>query len=206
MSDIGNPDALAPGHYGVPGPTVLTLRPTTIAVAWNLQGNPERGGFAAEAAAWLGVALPLAPNTTATTPHLSVLWLGPASWLALAGAAPGPSHPLADFAATRSALNAAGGAVFDVSVSRVAWTLEGAPAASVLASGCPLDLNRRAFPSGTCAQSVFGHVGALYHRPREDAFTIFVARSFAADVGATLAAAAAQFGFDLLPGAPFGAA
>ena len=192
-------DALSPGHYGAAS-TGVTLAPATIAAAWNVQGNPVRPMFAAAMRRLFDIALPALPNTTVKTDPLTALWLGPASWLLLAG---GPS-PLVDFIAKRDALNAQGGALFDVTSSRVAWTLSGDRAADVLASGCPLDFHPREFRAGGCAQSVFGHINVLIEKRDEaPAFTLLVARSFARDAGHALGRAAAQYGCDVMPPSPY---
>jgi sarcosine oxidase subunit gamma len=80
-----------------------------------------------------------------------------------------------------------GGALFDLTASRVAYRLGGSRATDVLATGCPLDLHPRAFRVGDCAQSLFGRVNALLYKS-DDAptFLIMVARSFARDVWQTL--------------------
>jgi sarcosine oxidase subunit gamma len=189
----------SPGHYGATATGALTLGQATIAVAWTVQGDPARPALADAAHRLFGVALPTTPNTVARGAAWAALWLGPASWLVVAAAEPQP--PLA-FAVARDALNAAGGGVFDVSVARVGWTIAGPRAATVLAKGCPLDFHPRAFPAGSCAQSVFGHVNALFCRHDDDAFTLLVARSFARDVWQALATAAAQYGYDVLPPRP----
>lgn len=189
----------APGHYGAAA-TGVTLAETSIAAAWNVQGDPARPPFADEVQRVFGVALPLAPNTTAATDALTALWLGPTSWLLVAGSA----SPPADFAATRDALNARGGALFDLTASRVAWTISGAHAATVLAKGCPLDLHSRTFSTGTCAQSVLGHVSTLIaKRDETPAFTVLVGRSFAPDVWRALCMWAAPYGYDVLPAMPY---
>ena len=122
------------------------------------------------------IALPIVPNTTARSDALTAFWLGPRSWLLVAESA---DSPLADFIEKRDALNAAGGALFDLSASRVAYRLAGERATDVLATGCPLDLHPRAFRAGECAQSVFGRVNALLYKS-DDAptFVLMVARSF----------------------------
>ena len=188
-----------PGHYGAVG-TGVTLAAAPIATAWNVQGDPSRSAWLGEARRLLGVALPLAPGTTARTDHLAALWLGPASWLLVARA----SSALIDFAAKRDALNAAGGALFDVSASHVAWTISGPRAADVLAKGCPLDFHPRAFAAGACAQSVFGRVNVLIDKRDDDpTFTAMVARSLAGDLWHALCEASAQYGYRVLPMAPF---
>jgi sarcosine oxidase subunit gamma len=188
-----------PGHYGAAG-TGVALAEATITSAWNVQGGLARPALAEEARRLFDVALPLAPNTTARTDNLAALWLGPASWLLVARAA----SPLVDYAAKRDALNAAGAALFDVSASRVAWTISGPHAADVLAKGCPLDFHPRSFATGCCAQSVYGHISVLIDKRDDDqTLTAMVARSFAHDVWHALCEAAAQYGYSVLPPAPF---
>jgi sarcosine oxidase subunit gamma len=188
-----------PGHYGAAG-SGLTLAEATIGSAWNVQGDPARSVLIDEARRLFEIALPLAPNTTARTDKIAVLWLGPQSWLLAAGA----GSTLVDYAAKRDALSAAGGALFDVSASRVAWTISGPRAMDVLAKGCPLDFHPRVFAAGTCAQSVFGHINVLIDK-RDDkpTFTVMVARSFARDLWHTLCEGAAQYSYEVLPPAPF---
>jgi sarcosine oxidase subunit gamma len=182
----------APGHHGVAG-TGVAFAELTIASAWNVQGRAERRALLAEVEARFGVSLPVAPNTIARNDAVTALWLGPASWLLLSR----NEAPLGDFDASRVALNAVGGALFDVSDSRVAWTISGTAAAKVLAKGCPLDLHPQVFRPGMCAQSLLGHIGALFVK-EADAFTVMVARSFARDVWHALTGAAAQYGYEVL--------
>lgn len=195
----GSIGSTQPGHYGAAGSGV-TLAEATIASAWNVQGDPARSALIDETRRLFDITLPLAPNTTTRSDKLTALWLGPESWLLAAGAA----SALVDYPAKRDALNAAGGALFDVSASRVAWTISGPRAADVLAKGCPLDFHPRAFAAGTCAQSVFGHVSVLIDK-RDDGptFTVMVARSFARDVWHALCEASAQYGYEVLAPAPF---
>jgi sarcosine oxidase subunit gamma len=155
---------------------MLTLHEATIAHAWNVQGDPSR----------MQLALP-GPNAVTRANGTAILWLGPRSWLVIG-----------------ERVDAAGGAAFDVSASRVAWTLRGAEAALVVNKHCPLDLRAAAFAPGTCAQSVFGQVNALcYRHTSTDVFTLMVARSFGRDVQGALEASAAQYGCTVLAPRPF---
>lgn len=191
-------DNTRPGHYGAAGSGV-TLAEATIAGAWNMQGDPSRVSFVDESQRLLGVALPPVSGTIARNAALAAMWLGPASWLLVTG-----DTPLTDYAAKRDALNAAGGALFDVSESRVAWSLSGPRAADVLAKGCPLDFHPRAFAPGTCAQSLYGHVNVMIARPDDaPAFVLLVARSFGRETWHALRDAAAPYGFDVTAPAPF---
>lgn len=197
MSESGGDaiDRTRPGHYGADGSGV-TITETTIAAAWNVQGDPSRASFIDEARRQFDVTLPTSPNTISVTPTLTAIWLEPRSWLLASGG----DSLLAEFASKRDALNAAGGALFDVSASRVAWTVSGPRAAAVLAKSCPLDFHPRAFAPGTCAQSLLGHVNALFiKQDDEPTFTVLVARSFARDVFHSLIESAAQYGCDLGP-------
>lgn len=161
--------------------------------AWNVRGNAAHPAFVAAVSDLFGMALPVRPNSSAvrgdrrlqdsaglpTRVDDTLLWLGPSSWLFVGS---GGTNPL-DFDVTRVALNEAGGALFDVSASYVAWAVSGEDAARVLNRGCPLDLDASVFRPGHCAQSLLGHVAALFHRPdAASTFTVMVARSFAADV------------------------
>jgi len=157
---------------------MLTLHEATIAHAWNVQGDASR----------MTLALP-GPNAVTRADGTAILWLGPRSWLVIA-----------------ERVDATGGVAFDVSASRVAWTLRGEEASIVVNKHCPLDLRLSAFAPGTCAQSVFGQVNALlYRHVASDGFTLMVARSFARDVQHQLEASAAQYGCTILPPRPFSA-
>ena len=183
------------------GPSVreITLAESRLGQVWNVRGNPAQRSFVSEAERALGLPLPLQSNTSARADDSALLWLGPTSWLLIAG----PGSLRDDFDMARRALNAAGGALFDVSASYVAWRVSGAAAGRVLNRSCPLDLHPRAFPTGRCAQSMLGHINALFYKPWERSeFIVMVARSFSADAWRDLCASAASEGYRLPPAAP----
>ena len=160
--------------------------------AWNLRGDPRHAAFVSAAPRVLGVPLPNAPLTSTRTNAVTLLWLGPRSWLRVGGEASTPD----DYESARRAMNAVGGALFDVSASYVGWRVSGATVARVLNRACPLDLDPRAFEPGRCAQSLLGHVTALFHRPDDaPSFVVMVARSFAADALHALREAAKSDGY-----------
>ena len=207
--DVG---ATMTGHYGAPGSTGVTIAETNFAAAWNVQGSVRSPAVAAAARSLFGLSLPAVPNTTSREGALTALWIGPASWLLVAT----DRSPLVHFETKRDAINAAGGALFDVSAGRVGWTIAGPEAATVLAKGCPLDFDARVFRDGMCAQSVYGRINALFYRrsplPPEPAdqslqrsppFTMLVARSFARDAWRFLCVSAAQYGYEVLHPQPF---
>ena len=187
------------GHYGADG-TGVTFAETTFAGAWNVQGPIGERAFRDRVSELFTISLPKAPNTTARSDGCTALWLGPASWLVIESQVSSAS----DFEARRDALNAVGGALFDVGASRVGWTIAGVYAATVLAKACPLDFHPRVFAEGTCAQSVFGQVNALYYRrAASPVFTMLVARSLARDVWRTLCLSAAPYGYAVLQSRDF---
>jgi sarcosine oxidase subunit gamma len=173
-----------------------------MARAWNVRGNPGHKPFCDGVEAVLALPLPVAPMTSAYGEHGALLGLGPRSWLYVEGLA----SPGLALDAARRAINAAGGALFDVSASYVGWAISGPMAERLLNRLCPLDFDRRAFPPGHCAQSLLGHIHALFHRPGETAaFFVMVARSFAADAWSGLCEAAAPDGYRVEAAVPFAA-
>jgi heterotetrameric sarcosine oxidase gamma subunit len=188
----------AAGHYGAETSGV-TLAEMAIAAAWNVQGNPAEPEFFGMARRQFDVTLPVEPNTASCGEQWTAFWLGPKSWLLVAHAQPATDLRIGTFEARYSAFAGAGRALFDVSASRVAFSVSGAHAATVLAKSCPLDLQERSFAAGRCAQSVLGHVNALVYRPDTQAgFSVMVARSFARHVWESLCRSAAQYGYDVV--------
>ena len=122
---------------------------------------------------------PVDPNTTAVVAGRLVLWLGPDEWLVLGGREE-------DFPGAAAAV--------DVSANRVALELSGPAAASVLARGCPLDLDASALAPGACAQTLVGKAQVILHRPASERFTLLVRPSFAPYLRAWLRTAIVELG------------
>ena len=182
------------------GGNAVAIGEVAFGRAWNVRGDPRAEAFASSVSRVLGVALPPVPMTSARADAAALLWLGPRSWL-FVGDEPSTAS---DCEAARRAVNAAGGALFDVSASYVGWCVSGAAAARVLNRACPLDFHPRTFAPGQCAQSLLGHVNALFHRPGEaSAFVVMAARSFAADAFHTLREAARSDGYRIAEATPF---
>jgi sarcosine oxidase subunit gamma len=177
----------------------LTLGEVTLAAAWNVRGDPANANFTTETARVLGWPLPVDALTSTGSGSTALLWLGPRSWLYVGG----DSSTAIDFDSARRAINAAGGALFDVSSSCVAWRVAGAAAVRTLNRACPLDLHPQVFRTGQCAQSVLGHIDALFHRPDDGSFVVMVARSFAADAWRTLCESGTTDGYRIVAACPF---
>jgi len=139
----------------------------------------------ADAAAALGLALP-ATCRASERDHRALLWLGPDEFLLIT-----PLETLAAVAAAlEQALNGAVHSCVDVSHRQVALELAGPSVATVLAAGCPLDLDLEAFPVGMCTRTLFGKAEIVLWRTAVGTFRLEVARSFAAYVSRLVAVAA----------------
>ena len=173
------------------GGAAVAIDEVALTLAWNVRGDAAHPAFVDAAARLFGIELPTQPNRSSRSDDAALLWLGPTSWLFIAGRDP----VRRSFDDCRHALNEAGAALFDLSSSYIGWSVAGTAAARVLNRGCPLDLHPSAFPAGHCAQSMLGHLTALFHRPDDaSAFVVIVARSYARDAQAFLRAAAATDG------------
>jgi sarcosine oxidase subunit gamma len=175
------------------------LGEVTIAWAWNVQGDTVHESIPDTVTRAIGAPLALAANTTARGDGMTSFWLGPASWLIVGHTVP----PAIGFNTTRDAINAAGGALFDVSSSRIAFRVAGERASTVLAKSCPLDFHSRAFPDRSCAQSVLGHMGALFYRRDKTQWLLMVPRSYARDAWRLLCVSAMEYGYEVTAPASF---
>lgn len=79
----------------------------------------------------------------------------------------------------RASLHGQHHAVVDVSSGYTVIDIAGSTVRDVLASGCPLDLHRRVFGDGQCAQTHFFKAGITLCRTGDDRFRVIVRRSFA---------------------------
>jgi sarcosine oxidase subunit gamma len=151
-----------------------------------------RGDAAVRAAAQqaLTLQLPASPCRAVSDGERAALWLGPDEWLLIA--ADGVAATLG--AALNEALQGLPHSLVDVSHRQIALALDGPQAATLLAAGCPLDLDARAFPVNMCTRTVLGKAEIVLWRTAADAFRIEVWRSFAAYLSAFLAEAALGIG------------
>ncbi len=145
-----------------------------------------RGPEAVRAAAQevFGVAVPASACRAGRAGERAALWLGPDEWLLIAPERDG------GMAALRRALAGLDHSLVDVSHRQVGLTLAGPAAALLLASGCPLDLDARAFPVGMCTRTVLGKSDVVLWRTAHEEFRLEVWRSFAPYLAEYLAEAA----------------
>ncbi|GAC1458305.1 MAG: sarcosine oxidase subunit gamma [Steroidobacteraceae bacterium] len=165
-------------------PLVQSLPPATRYI---LRGGP---GVRAAAAQALGLQVPASACRAVPEGERAALWLGPDEWLLIA--ADGSAAAMAT--ALNLALQALPHSLVDVSHRQVGLAVSGPQAATLLAAGCPLDLDARPFPVNMCTRTVLGKAEVVLWRTGPDAFRIEVWRSFASYVCAFLAEAAHGLG------------
>lgn len=151
--------------FALPG---ISLLPAPFAERVSLRVKPDA---AAAVGAALGLALPSAPRTSASTDGTAALWLGPDEWLLVAKAGTG-------LAARLSAMTGVIVSAVDISHRNTAIIVEGAKAALALNSGCPQDLSMEAFPSGACARTILGKAEVILYRQGAGKFRVECWRSF----------------------------
>jgi heterotetrameric sarcosine oxidase gamma subunit len=161
----------------------LRLRTVTgchVAQAHALRGRSE--AFAREMAVRFPLALPGA-NRCATSPGITLIGAGPGRWLMLT------AQRLGEDELGESAI------LFDLSGSRVLFSIEGPKAAAVLAKGTSIDLDESRFGAGSAALTRIGHFSAVLWRPgNEPRFCALIARSFAESFWEWLVLAGEEFG------------
>jgi sarcosine oxidase, subunit gamma len=118
--------------------------------------------------------LPLTPNTAWEDGPRAALWLGPDEWLILGP--PGSQSTIAH--ELEAALDGSHRSIVDVSDNRVALELSGPGVQELLAKGCPLDLDRRVWGVGSCAQTLLARAQVILHE-RTSTTGLLVRPSFA---------------------------
>lgn len=140
----------------------------------------------------LGLQLPLEPDTVVRAGDLTAVWLGPDEWLVVGR--PGTQRDLES--RVRSAAGGDAVSVTDVSAQRTTVLVTGPRARDLLSHGCPLDLHRRAFGPGRCAQTTLARTQILLVA-RDEAragFWVLVRSSFAGYLTDWLLDAAVEYG------------
>jgi sarcosine oxidase subunit gamma len=165
-----------------------------IALTDNVQPLPPatryilRGGAPAReaAASAFGAGIPSVPCRANHAGARAALWLGPDEWLLLAPDSDSGALGLALTAALRDLPHS----LVDVSHRQIGCSIVGPRAAELLSSGCPLDLDTRAFPVDMCTRTMLAKAEVVLWRNGTERFRLEVWRSFAAYVSLFLAEAA----------------
>jgi sarcosine oxidase, subunit gamma len=149
----------------------LWLRALAPACRWVLRGD-EAVRAAAEAA--LGLSVPAQACRAGANGERAALWLGPDEWLLVA-----PTEQAGLATRLARALSELPHSLVEVSQRQLALLVHGPYAATLLASGCPLDLDPAAFPVGMCTRTMLGKAEVVLWRTDPESFRLEVWRSFA---------------------------
>lgn len=141
----------------------------------NLRGGADDTGFVEAVTTVIGCAPPIEPNTVSTTTDVTVFWLGPDEWQI--HCAEDAQHEL--ISDLRNRMNGRHAAVVDVSDYYVVMRLSGSRVFEILSKAVSFDLHPRAFPTGACAQTVFGHATVLLHKVDDAVVDLQVRWTFA---------------------------
>ena len=159
------------------------VRALPPATRYLLRGGPGVRG-AVQAA--LGFTVPDLACRAGVGGERAALWLGPDEWLLIAPARLASALP----AVLNRALAQLPHSLVDVSHRQTALAVSGPQAVTLLAAGCPLDLDASAFPVGMCTRTMLAKAEIVLWRTGSLEFRVEVGRSFAAYVSQFLAEAA----------------
>lgn len=154
-----------------------------------LRGNADNPAFVDGVQAALGMALPLAPGSSAQIDVLRVCWQSPDEWLIIG--APGQAGAIE--AALREHLSGHY-AVTDVSGGQTLVSLSGPNAENVLKKSTPYDVHLRHFPVGKVVGTTFAKTQVQLRRTGESAFELVFRRSFADYLWMWLVDASQEYG------------
>lgn len=121
-----------------------------------------------------GAVPPLEPLRSSHQLLSAALWLGPDEWLLLAPTSEAGHIPTS----IARALGRTPHSLVDISARNVGLVVTGPSSEDVLNTGCPLDLDRTAFPFGMCTRTLFGKAEIVLWRTAADAFRLELARSY----------------------------
>jgi sarcosine oxidase subunit gamma len=174
----------------VAGPGGVTIREVPFLAQIGLRGDPGDAGFIEAVEGALGAAPPLTADTVAEAAGRTVLWLGPDEWLVV-----GPAGTEREIAgALGGALAGRHVSVLDLSAARAVIELGGPKAGEVLAKGCGLDLDRRSFGPGRCAQTLLAKAQVILEQTTDEpAYRLYVRASFATYLARWLIDATAEY-------------
>ncbi len=180
------------GREGEAAGVIITERAFLAAASLALRAG-QQAALAARLADRFGLGLPLVPTRSAAGP-VSLVWSGPAQWLAFDEARDGAARLAFCTALTDAVGDAA--SVTELTGARAVFRLGGPEAREALTRLVPIDLDPSVFPPGAAALTLAGHIGVTLWRlgGREDGFEICCYRSFGGSLADALVDAARPFG------------
>jgi heterotetrameric sarcosine oxidase gamma subunit len=179
-----------PGRFGKAGgePGVVIAERVGLGLATVASRKGQNAALKAAVLQAYGVELPVANGSA-----VSFVGYGPGQWFAV-------SESLANEALARDLAQRLAGlaSISDQSGGRTVLRVSGPRARDVLAKGLPIDLDPRAFPLGSAATSVIGHIGVqLWQVDDTRSYDIAIFRSLSHSFWHWLTASAGEFGYEV---------
>ncbi|MBC8241449.1 MAG: sarcosine oxidase subunit gamma [Alphaproteobacteria bacterium] len=186
LAEVYETGSLGAEVAGEPGVTLAERRPLSIV---HVAGKIDDKAFVDGVKKACGCDLPTEPCTVSSSGDLSIAWLGPTRWLAVApDRGPGVLE-----SALRDTCGDSG-AIIDVSHGRTVIRIAGPNARDVLMKGAPLDFHAKVFTPGRVAQSAISQCGVVLVCVADDAFDLYVFRGFGQHMWEWVNDAAAEYG------------
>lgn len=174
---------------GLPGVTLTETRPGSIVQIGAWPGR--EAAVLAAATGVLGVPLANLPRAGAVSGHRAIFGIGPGLWLA--------SDQVEDLGdRLLAAIGTQDGTVTDLSHGRIALRIAGPQAEWVLSKLFALDFSPVAFPVEAGRATAHHDIFVQLQRTREDAFDLYVFRSFARSFWHSLCHAAEEVGYEVV--------
>lgn len=174
---------------GAPGVTLTETRPGSIVQLGAWPGREAQ--VIAAASSVLGVPLSNLPRAGAVSGHRAIFGIGPGLWLA--------SDQVEELAGRLvQAIEPDDGTVTDLSHGRVAFRVAGPAADWVLAKFFALDFAVEAFPVEAGRATAHHDILVQIQRVRDDAFDLYLFRSFARSFWRALCRAAEEVGYEVV--------
>lgn len=172
---------------GAAGVEVLEVRPAAMV---QINGAPDANALH-NALSALTLSRAPAPLQCTTGAHVQLLWNGPDRYLAVSQT----QAPEVLISSLDEALRELPASCVDLSHALCVLRVQGPAALELIAKGCALDLDLMRAQS--CAPTAISRFDVLLHCLSDDAFELFVARSFAQSFADWLLRAGAEFGVDV---------
>lgn len=184
------------GRYGARGdsaPGVVLCERTGLAIA-HVAARQDR---IAEVLDWLGAVGGAAPEDAPRSvvgDRMVIVGCAPGQWFALSDGV-GRSSAVARLSDALAGI----GSVIDHSAGKIVVRVTGPRARDVLAKGCPIDLDARAFGPGSAASTEIAHIGCvIWQVDDQPTFDLAFNRSVAKSFWSWLAASAAAYGYEVV--------
>jgi sarcosine oxidase subunit gamma len=173
MSELAHQSPLA--GAAAPQGLAVSLREITGRGMIDLRGHTADAAFMSASKSVLGADLPTQPRTSVAQGDVTVLWLSVDQWLILC-----PRTKAGELlGGLRGALKGIHSLAVDVSDMRAIIRVEGEGSREILMKGTSLDLLSGEYTPGACRRMRFAEIAALLHVVEENAFDIYVFRSYA---------------------------